>query len=139
MLKLNIKGKEYKVRFGYNSFCDSDLMDRTEQVIEMLGGDSEFQNEPVATFSKQIKPMFEVTRALLFEGFKKYNPVDTIEEVGDLLDDYLDESTENEHHGLFVIFAAITQELFDEGFFGDVMKVTMETIKNLQNTKSKKK
>lgn len=30
-MELKVKGKEYKVRFGYNSFCDTDLMDRTKE------------------------------------------------------------------------------------------------------------
>ena len=32
-MELKVKGKEYKVRFGYNSFCDTDLMDRTKDLL----------------------------------------------------------------------------------------------------------
>ena len=36
MMILNVKGKEYKVKFGYNSFCDTDLMDRTNDLLSLF-------------------------------------------------------------------------------------------------------
>ena len=36
MMTLKIKEKEYKVKFGYNSFCDSDLLDRTAEAMGMI-------------------------------------------------------------------------------------------------------
>ena len=35
---LKVKDKEYKVKFGYNSFCDTDLMDRTSDLLKIFQG-----------------------------------------------------------------------------------------------------
>ena len=67
----------------------------------------------------------------LFEGFKKFNPVENLETVGNLLDDYLDEGTEQENHGLMTIFGIIAQELLAEGFFGDLLKQSEKAIQTI--------
>ena len=38
MMILNVKDKEYKVKFGYNSFCDTDLMERTSDLLNLFNG-----------------------------------------------------------------------------------------------------
>lgn len=78
--------------------------------------------------------MFKTTRSLLFEGFRKYNPVKSVEEVGDLLDTYLDEKPDGEDRGIVELFGKITEELTTEGFFAGLMETT---AKNLQKMKKK--
>lgn len=128
MMTLVVKDKEYKVKFGYNSFCDSDLLDRTTETMKIL------DNLTKSTDSDgmaNIHKMFTLVRDLLFEGFKKLNPVKNKTEVGDILDDYLEEDTEN--HGLLNIFVLLSQELLAEGFFGDLLKKSEEAMmKNLK-------
>lgn len=38
MLSLVISGNEYKVEYGFNSFCDTDLLERTGDLITLLSG-----------------------------------------------------------------------------------------------------
>ena len=135
MTTLKVKDKEYKVRFTYNSFADSDLLDRTFETLtlvqEMLQGkeSTEENTSPV----EKIKKLFSLNRELLFVGFKKENPVESIETVGDILDDYLDEDPEN--HGLIDVFNMIAKELVASGFFGDLLT---KSNKAMQETLAKK-
>ena len=129
MMTLKVKDKEYKVKFGYNSFCDSDLLDRTTETMKIV------DNLTKSTDSDgmaNIQKMFTLVRDLLFEGFKKLNPVGNKTEVGDILDDYLEEDTEN--HGLLNIFVLLSQELLAEGFFGDLLKKSDRAMKNLKKS-----
>ena len=125
MTTLTISGKEYKIKFGYNSFCDTDLLDRTSDIMSIL------QNKETVKDMEFTRKMFTVTRELLFVGFKKFNPVESIEAVGDLLDDYFDEGTKEDTHGLVDVFGIVAQELLAEGFFGDILTKSEKVIKTL--------
>lgn len=128
MMTLKIKEKEYRVRFGYNSFCDTDLMDRTADLLNIFQG-AGAENDKDVTGMGKIKELFICVRDLLFVGFKKHNPVETVQEVGDILDDYHDEAAEEENRGLLDLFTKLTEELMGEGFLGDLMKQTAEEEK----------
>ena len=139
MTTLKVKDKEYKVRFTYNSFADSDLLDRTFETLtlvqKMLQGEesTEENTSPV----EKIKKLFSLNRELLFVGFKKENPVESIETVGDILDDYLDEDPEN--HGLIDVFNMIARELLASGFFGDLLTKSNKAMQETLTKKSAKK
>ena len=135
MMTLTVKGKEYKVKFGYNSFCDSDLLDRTTEVMGLIDN----QSVQKMGYQEAARKMFVITRELLFEGFKKENPVSSLDEVGDILDDYFEESPEGEKRGVAEIFAMITQELLTEGFFGDLLRKSEQAIEKLTKKKVNKK
>lgn len=134
-MTLKVKNKEYKVRFTYNSFADSDLLDRTFETLtlvqEMLSA-----NENTNSIDT-IKKLFKLTRELLFVGFQRENPVDKIEEVGDILDDYLEE--DREHHGLIDVFNDIAAELLASGFFGDLLTKSSKAVETLTKKSAKKK
>ena len=135
MMTLKFRDKEYKVKFGYNNFCDSDLLDRTADAMGIVG-----ELEGATTDSNsmaKVRKLFTLTRELLFEGFKKFNPVSSLDEVGDILDDYLDEDPEN--HGLVTIFGQIILDLMGGGFFGDLLTKSSEEMKKLTKKVSKKK
>ena len=139
-MTLKIGDKEYIVKFGYNSFCDSDLLDRTADAMGMIQDIEKKQddNEETVTTAEtmeKVRKLFVLTRDLLFEGFKKKNFVSTQNEVGDLLDDYLEEDKEN--HGLISIFGMIAQELLKEGFFGNLLTKTTEAAKAATNLMKK--
>lgn len=135
MMTLKVKDKEYIVKFGYNSFCDSDLLDRTSDAMSIIG---EMQNADDKESMAKVRKFFTLTRDLLFEGFKKKNPVESVDEVGDILDDYLEEDKEN--HGLLDVFTLLAQELLTEGFFGDLLNKSNKAMENLKKrTASKKK
>lgn len=125
MMVLNVKGKEYKVKFGYNSFCDTDLMDRTSDLLKIFQGAGTEDDKDVTGMGK-IKELFCCVRDLLYVGFRKENPVETVQEVGDILDDYHDEATEEDKRGILDLFTKLTEELMNEGFLGDLMEAMNE-------------
>lgn len=140
MTILNIKGTEYKIKFGYNSFCDTDLMDRTSDLLGIFQGADVEDDKDVSEMGK-IKELFTCVRDLLFVGFRKYNPVETVQEIGELLDDYHDEATEDDKRGIIDLFTLLTEELMNEGFLGDLMKqmsATEEKIAKMPQDRKKK-
>lgn len=126
MMVLNVKGKEYKVKFGYNSFCDTDLMDRTSDLLKIFQG-ADVEDDKDVTGMGKIKELFSCVRDLLYVGFKKNNPVETVQEVGDILDDYHDEATEEDKRGILDLFTQLTEELMREGFLADLMEQMAKT------------
>lgn len=126
MMTLKVKDKEYIVKFGYNSFCDTDLMDRTSDLLKIFHGAEVEDDKDVSAMGK-IKDLFICVRDLLFVGFQKNNPVETVQEVGDILDDYHDEATEDDKRGILDLFTKLTEELMSEGFLGDLMARISET------------
>lgn len=125
MVSLTVKGKEYKIKFGYNSFCDTDLMDRVERLLNVLQGSEVEDDKDIAALG-MIKELFICVRELIFVGTQKYNPIESLKDVGDILDDYKDEETEEESRGLFSLLMLLTKELLDEGFLGDVLGESKE-------------
>lgn len=128
MKTLTINGKDYRIKFGYNAFCDSDLMERVQDLAKLFQKNDAASDEDVSGIGK-IKDLFCVVRELLFVGFKKYNPVESLQEIGDLLDDYADEETE-EKRGLFQLFNILSEELMSAGFLNELMKVENPTMEN---------
>lgn len=140
MMTLKVKEKEYKVKFGYNSFCDTDLMDRTSELLKIFQG-AEVEDDSDVAGLGQVKQLFTCVRDLLFVGFKKHNPVESVQEIGEILDDYHDEATEEDKRGIVDLFTSLTEELMNEGFLGDLMGTLTEqnTPKIPQDHKKKQK
>lgn len=135
MMTLNVKGKEYKVKFGYNSFCDTDLMDRTTDLLKLFQSEKVDNDKDVAGLG-MVKDLFSCVRDLLFVGFQKYNPVETVQEVGEILDDYHDEATEEDKRGILDLFTNLSEELMNEGFLGELLT---EISENVEKTEKKAK
>lgn len=113
MTIFEIGGKEYKVQYGFNAFCDTDLMDRVQEMSTL------FSDKEVDL--GKIRSLFGVTRELFYVGLKKHNPVDSIEIAGDLLDQYNAEAPEGESRNMMDIFNMLTNELTEEGFLSGIM------------------
>lgn len=128
MKTLTINGKEYKIKFGYNAFCDTDLMERVQDMAKLFQKSKTKSDEDVSGIGK-TKEVFCVVRELLFVGLKKYNPVESLQTVGDLLDDYKDEETEEER-GFFQLFNLLSDELMSAGFLNDLMNVENPEMEN---------
>lgn len=121
MLTLKVRDKEYKIKFGYNSFCDTDLMDRVEELVRALYG-SGAKNDYDIRVMGELKTLLTCTRELLFVGFTKYNPVESVQEVGDIIDDYHDEATEEDERNILDLFMKLTEELMSKGFLGEILE-----------------
>lgn len=135
MMVLKVKDNEYKVKFGYNSFCDTDLMDRTTDLLKLLQGAEVEDDKDVAGLGI-IKEMFLCVRDLLFVGFQKYNAVETVQEIGEIIDDYHDEAQGGEKRGILDLFTNLSEELMNEGFLGEVLEAFAE---NQEETEKKPK
>lgn len=131
MMTIKVKDKEYKVKFGYNSFCDTDLMDRTSDLLRIFQG-AEVENDKDVSGMGKIKDLFSCVRDLLYVGFKKNNPVETVQDVGDILDDYHDEAAEDDKRGILDLFTKLTEELMHEGFLGDLMEQMNKTTEEME-------
>ena len=105
--------KEYKVQYGYNTFCDTDLMDRVHDMATIFAD----QNPDMG----KIRSLFVVSRELFYVGLQKYNPVESVQVAGDLLDQYNAEAPEGESRNMMDIFNALTSELTEEGFLSGMM------------------
>lgn len=134
MMVLKVKDTEYKVKFGYNSFCDTDLMERTEDLLKLFQSTGADDDTDVAGLGK-VKELFLCVRDLLFVGFKKFNPVETVHEVGDIIDDYHDEAPEGEKRGVMNIFTMLSEELMNAGFLGEILNDQTEPEQNQQDQK----
>lgn len=134
MMILSVKDKEYKIKFGYNSFCDTDLMDRTEELLKVIQG-AGIENDKDTTGVLQLKTLFTCVRDLLYVGFKKHNPVETVQEVGDILDDYHDEAVEGESRSILELFVRLAKELTEEGFLGELFTEMEEEEKPKKTVK----
>ena len=121
MTKLTIKGTDYIIKFGYNAFCDTDLMERVQDLAKLFKS-AEVETDGDVSGIGKIKDLFCVVRELLFVGFKKYNPVDSLQQVGDILDDYKDEETTDELRGLIQLFGILSEELMNAGFLNDIIQ-----------------
>lgn len=131
MMILKVKGKEYKVKFGFNSFCDTDLLERTGDLLKVFQ-DQNVENDNDVTNIGKIKDLFICVRQLLYFGFMKYNPVADVQKVGDILDDYHDEATEENTNSIMELFTKLTEELMKEGFLGDLTKAQTQQIQQVQ-------
>lgn len=134
MMVLKVKDTEYKVKFGYNSFCDTDLMERTEDLLKLFQSTGADDDTDVAGLGK-VRELFLCVRDLLFVGFKKFNPVETVQEVGDIIDDYHDEAPEGEKRGVMNIFTMLSEELMNAGFLGEILNDQTEPEQNQQDQK----
>lgn len=132
MLNLVIDNKEYKIEYGFNSFCDTDLLERTEELLSLFTGNN-VESEADVTALGKIKDLFCIVRELLYVGFEEHNPVDDVKEVGRLLDIYRKEAPEGETRGVFELFAMLSEELMNEGFLADLLAKLTETAENEAN------
>lgn len=123
MMTIIVNSTEYKVKFGFNSFVDTDLMERTEAMLKIF--DDELNKDDKFGITR-AKELFACVRDLLFVGFQKYNPVEDKQAVGNLLDDYLDEGTEENPHDLMELFGEIANELMDSGFLKGLFQAQTE-------------
>lgn len=134
MLKVKIGEKEYKLRFGYGVLAKTDLLKRAQTIGDTIKEDD--------AMPKMLRTLAE----LFLSGAQKYHKeefsYDTedekepqIDKIYDLLDDYEDESTEENPQSGFTLFDLMQEELMKNGFLsGAVSKGTEEAAKKQDAT-----
>ena len=121
MFSFSANGKTYKVKFGYGVLTQSDILTQVSSMGAI--------NNP--------KDMIKMLPELILVGLQKKHKdefgYETEEEkkiaydkVCDLLDDYEDESTEENPHNGFTLFEKASQELEKNGFLSGMVKVMEE-------------
>lgn len=118
MLELKIGGDIYPISYSYNTFCDTDLMDRVSDLLNLFNGVGAADDKDVAGIGK-MKDLFKAVRELVYVGCDK---IDSPEQAGHLLDLYRKEAPEGEKRGVLQIFSTLSGELTNEGFFSDLME-----------------
>ena len=121
MFSFSANGKTYKVKFGYGVLTQSDILTQVSSMGAI--------NNP----KDMIKMLPELILAGLQRKHKDEFGYETEEEkkiayykVCDLLDDYEDESTEENPHNGFTLFEKASQELEKNGFLSGMVKAMEE-------------
>lgn len=123
MFTFKVKDKEYKIKFSINAMAENDLMDRVQILFQGMDTNS----------AGVVKDFASCIRELLYVGSQKYNPIGSLEEAGDLLDDYIDEHKEKgEKDIVSTFFVSILTDLQDEGFLGDLLETMTSNQKGNQ-------
>ena len=118
MFSFKVGDKEYKVKYGYRVLCNSNLIDK----VTSIGNDNN-------SFKGAMKTVAE----LILAGLQKYHKdefgYDTeseeeaaINKVYDLMDEYEEESTEENAQNAYTLFERCNEELMKNGFLSQMQK-----------------
>ncbi len=121
MIKLELKEETYKVKYGYNSFCDTDLLDNVSEIMQNMTSEEDATPEK---FMGAIKDTFTAVRSLLFVGLQKFHSdkFTDLSVVGDFMDDYIEENDITVQE----LFNTIIVELVEQGFLKDILSSATE-------------
>ena len=139
MYYFKIHGKEYKVRYGYRTVCENDILDRVMNI-----GNSED-----GTAKGLINNLVKTTAELLLVGLQKYHSdkfgyksdkekAEKINLLLDWLDDYEDESTEDHEQDAATLLRDLQDELEKNGFLSTIAKMGQEMSQMEQTAQTAK-
>lgn len=130
---INANGKEYRIKFNYNAICDTDLLEKVDEVTDL------FKNEESKGSEKVVK-LFNCVRDLLYVGLIAGGAkISTKKEVGDIMDAYREETPEGESREIFDLFLMLTDELSNEGFLGGLWRTKAEETEGKTEEQSPEK
>lgn len=129
MFSFSVNDKTYKVKFGYGVLSQSDILTKVAAMGNI--------NNP--------KDMIAMLPELILAGLQRKHKdefgYETEEEkkvaydkVCDLLDDYEDESTEENPKNGYILFEKASKELENNGFLSGIMNAMERTEKKLPKT-----
>ena len=141
MFSFTVNGKEYKVKYGYRVLCNSDLIDKVTSISQENNG-----------FKGAMKTVAELILAGLQKchkdefGYETESEEETaLAKVYDLMDEYEEESTEENPQSGYTLFEKCNEELMKNGFLSEMTKRAAENAKEQdatvipQDHKAKKK
>lgn len=139
MYIFKIHGKEYRVKYGYRTVCEDDILDRVMNI-----GNSED-----GTARGLISNLAKTTVELLLVGLQKYHSDEfgykdaeekqiRIDRMLDLLDDYEEESTEGHEQSAATLLSDLQNELEKNGFLSTIAKMGEEAAKMEQTAQTVK-
>lgn len=125
MFSFTVNGKEYKVKYGYRVLCNSDLIDKVTSIGQENNG-----------FKGAMKTVAELILAGLQKchkdefGYETENEEETaLAKVYDLMDEYEEESTEENPQSGYTLFEKCNEELMKNGFLSQMRKNAEENAK----------
>lgn len=117
MFSFKVGGKEYKIKFGYKVLSESDVLLKASDISNIADPRSLIALLPeLILIGLQTKHKDEFGYETEEEKKVAY------EKVCDLLDDYEDESTEENPQNGFILFEKASQELEKNGFLFGMIK-----------------
>ena len=130
MFSFTVNGKEYKVKYGYGVLCNSDLIDKVTSIGQENNG-----------FKGAMKTVAELILAGLQKchkdefGYETESEEETaLAKVYDLMDEYEEESTEENPQNGYTLFDACQKELMKNGFLSEMTKRAAENAKEQDAT-----
>nr|DAG54912.1 MAG TPA: tail assembly chaperone protein [Caudoviricetes sp.] len=129
MFSFSVNDKTYKVKFGYGVLSQSDILTKVATMGNI--------NNP--------KDMIAMLPELILAGLQRKHKDEfgyeteeekkvAYEKVCDLLDDYEDESTEENPKNGYILFEKASKELENNGFLSGIMNAMERTEKKLPKT-----
>ena len=125
MFSFKVGNKEYKVKYGYGVLCNSDLIDKVTSIDQENNG-----------FKGAMKTVAELILAGLQKchkdefGYETESEEETaLAKVYDLMDEYEEESTEENPQSGYTLFEKCNEELMKNGFLSQMRKNAEENAK----------
>ena len=134
MFSFRVDGKEYKIKYGYGVLCETDLIDKVIGLTDAESSEHAFQN------------IMSTVTELLLAGLQKKHQDEfgygtesekkaALKKVYDLMDEYEEESTEENPQDVFTLFQKLQDELMANGFLS---RITAEAQKAAQEQNAAK-
>ena len=140
MYLFKIHGKEYKVRFTYRAICRGDVLDKFTKATDFAG---------LETAKDMMNQIVTATVETLIAGLQKYHSDEfgykdekeydaLVERCIDMLDDYEDESTDEEPKSALTLLNDLQSELEKNGFLSAMAKSVEEAEEITQTAEAVK-
>lgn len=130
MFSFKVGDKEYKVKYGYGVLCNSDLIDKVTSIGQENNG-----------FKGAMKTVAELILAGLQKchkdefGYETESEEETaLAKVYDLMDEYEEESTEENPQNGYTLFEKCNEELMKNGFLSQMRKNAEENARKMDAT-----
>lgn len=125
MFSFTVNGKEYKVKYGYGVLCNSDLIDK---VTAIGSGDNSFKGA-MKTVTELILAGLQKCHKDEFGYETESEEEAALNKVYDLMDEYEEESTEENPQNGYTLFEKCNEELMKNGFLSQMRKNAEENAK----------
>ena len=130
MFSFKVGDKEYKVKYGYGVLCNSDLIDK----VTSIGSEDNSFKGAMKTVAELILAGLQKCHKDEF-GYETESEEETaLAKVYDLMDEYEEESTEENPQSGYSLFEKCNEELMKNGFLSEMTKRAAENAKEQDAT-----
>ncbi len=129
MFSFSVNDKTYKVKFGYGVLTQSDILTKVSSM-----GNINNPKDTIAMLPELILAGLQTKHKDEFGYETEEEKKVAYEKVCDLLDDYEDESTEENPKNGYILFEKASKELEKNGFLSGMIKAMEEAEEKLPKT-----